>query len=102
MAEEKAKTTAELLQHLRLAKFQSHKIVMAGKIKSFSEPGKIEKDKWVMQIERFDGSHVEVKVDKEFFARGHAVQNDYFVVYEDGYQSWSPREAFENGYTRVG
>ena len=25
----------------------------------------------------------------------------YFVEYEDGYQSWSPSEAFEGGYTLV-
>lgn len=25
----------------------------------------------------------------------------YFVVYEDGYQSWSPTKAFEEGYTRI-
>ena len=25
----------------------------------------------------------------------------YFVLYEDGYQSWSPKEAFESGYTLV-
>ena len=25
----------------------------------------------------------------------------YYVVYEDGYISWSPTEAFENGYTRI-
>ncbi len=25
----------------------------------------------------------------------------YFVVYEDGYQSWSPTAAFEGGYTRL-
>lgn len=25
----------------------------------------------------------------------------YFVLYDDGYQSWSPTEAFENGYTRM-
>jgi len=25
----------------------------------------------------------------------------YYVVYEDGYRSWSPGKAFENGYTRV-
>lgn len=24
----------------------------------------------------------------------------YYVVYEDGYASWSPTEAFEAGYTR--
>lgn len=25
----------------------------------------------------------------------------YFVVYEDGYQSFSPAEAFEGGYARI-
>lgn len=26
----------------------------------------------------------------------------YFVVYEDGYVSWSPTKAFEEGYTLIG
>ena len=25
----------------------------------------------------------------------------YYVVYDDGYASWSPSKAFEDGYTRV-
>ncbi len=25
----------------------------------------------------------------------------YYVVYEDGYTSWSPADAFEGGYTRI-
>lgn len=25
----------------------------------------------------------------------------YFVVYDDGYESWSPAEAFEKGYTLI-
>jgi hypothetical protein len=25
----------------------------------------------------------------------------YFVVYEGGYQSWSPTKAFEDGYTKL-
>ena len=25
----------------------------------------------------------------------------YLVVYEDGFMSWSPTKAFENGYTRL-
>ena len=25
----------------------------------------------------------------------------YYVVYEDGYASWSPTQAFEEGYTRL-
>jgi hypothetical protein len=29
-----------------------------------------------------------------------AQAGDYFVEYEDGYQSWSPKEIFERGYVR--
>ena len=29
------------------------------------------------------------------------VLGGYFVVYEDGYQSFSPAKAFEEGYTRI-
>ena len=25
----------------------------------------------------------------------------YYVLYEDGYQSWSPTKAFEEGYTKM-
>lgn len=32
----------------------------------------------------------------------HSVQAPgYYVVYEDGYRSWSPVKAFEEGYTRI-
>lgn len=26
----------------------------------------------------------------------------YFVIYDDGYESWSPSKAFEDGYTKIG
>jgi len=35
------------------------------------------------------------------FARGRPSDGDYLVRYEDGYLSWSPKKAFENGYTKV-
>jgi hypothetical protein len=25
----------------------------------------------------------------------------YYVMYKDGYQSWSPASEFEDGYTRI-
>ena len=35
--------------------------------------------------------------------RYHGSDDDlgYFVVYEDGYLSWSPTKAFEEGYTAL-
>lgn len=34
--------------------------------------------------------------------KGSAGDPGYYVVYQDGYASWSPTEAFEEGYTRIG
>lgn len=33
--------------------------------------------------------------------KGDGVDLGYYVVYEDGYTSWSPTKAFEEGYTRI-
>jgi hypothetical protein len=42
-----------------------------------------------------------VEVPGNFFARGNPSPGDYLVRYEDGYLSWSPKQAFEDGYTVV-
>lgn len=34
-------------------------------------------------------------------AKHKPVAGGYFVVYEDGYESFSPAKAFEEGYTRI-
>lgn len=44
----------------------------------------------------------EIEVPEAIFTRGRPVEGqDYIVVYEDGYASWSPKAAFEDGYTAV-
>lgn len=44
-------------------------------------------------------------VSREWFNK-HARDDEdlvggYFVVYQDGYESWSPRQAFLSGYTLI-
>lgn len=43
-----------------------------------------------------------IKVEAEMFARYVPVPGDFYVVYADGYKSFSPRKAFLEGYTRAG
>lgn len=43
-----------------------------------------------------------VELEAAIFARYVPVPGDYLVVYEDGYQSFSPRKAFLDGYTADG
>src|SRR3990167_8922498 len=57
-----------------------------------------------------DGSRIIVPADQGYasfrvphdYVRKHNPQaGGYYVVYRDGYKSFSPAEAFEEGYTRV-
>lgn len=76
--------------------YQSHKKVRAAPIdhieKSLAEPEK--------HIIFLEGYGLEV-VNSKMFARYTPVRGDYYVVYDDGYASISPRKAFEDGYIKI-
>jgi hypothetical protein len=40
-------------------------------------------------------------VSRAYVSKHNPQVGGYFVVYADGYKSWSPAQAFEEGYTRV-
>lgn len=40
-------------------------------------------------------------VSREFVSKHNPQAGGYYVVYKDGYKSFSPAEAFEDGYTRL-
>ncbi|HEX2868694.1 MAG TPA: hypothetical protein VHO03_16760 [Ignavibacteriales bacterium] len=42
-----------------------------------------------------------IHVSFEYLVKHSPKVGGYFVVYADGYQSYSPALAFENGYTRI-
>lgn len=42
-----------------------------------------------------------IQVDKAYFAKHQPHVGGYFVVYKDGYQSFSPADAFEEGYAKI-
>lgn len=57
----------------------------------------------------FTGGHIfpveegyaPIPFDAEYFRKHQPQAGGYYVVYEDGYCSYSPAAAFESGYTRV-
>lgn len=73
--------------------FVSHKRVEAGQIVTAS-PG--EEDGVVL----LKGGE-QVSVPAKIFARGVPSAGDYLVRYADGYLSFSPKAAFEDGYREV-
>jgi hypothetical protein len=82
----------------KMPEYQSHKRVHALKIEAIEilEDGsaKIAPEKPFSVFTK----------DAEWAARFKGGEEDdpgYYVVYEDGYCSWSPTKAFEEGYSRV-
>ena len=41
------------------------------------------------------------RVNKEYVRKHNPQPGGYYVVYEDGYKSFSPANAFEQGYSRI-
>ncbi len=82
-------------------KYQSHKIVEAGRITGIEERA----ENYLVTVE--DGE--EVVVDKEVGGRilkmaslaGIALEDGLLMLYRDGYISWSPPEQFDDGHDLV-
>lgn len=71
-----------------------HKTVWALKIKS------VERD--AVTILHFeDPSYAARTVSYDYDVKHKPEPGGYFVVYADGYESFSPAKAFEEGYTRA-
>jgi len=46
-----------------------------------------------------DSLYAPFAIDADFILKHRPEAGGYFVVYDDGYQSFSPAKAFEEGYT---
>jgi len=89
-----------------MPKYRSHKEVWAFKIKQIVLDSDLAKE----TNRETDGSaiitpeeegYAPFKVSTEYMDRHKPYPGGYYVVYDDGYKSFSPAEAFLNGYTRM-
>lgn len=78
-----------------LPKYRCHKDVWAVKIASIAY------DLDSALITPADPSYPAFRMSGEWIGKHNPQVGGYFVVYEDGYRSYSPAKAFEEGYTRV-
>lgn len=78
-----------------MPRYQCHKIVHALKIQTveFIRNGAL--------ITPAEPGFAAFEVSADYVAKHRPQDGGYYVVYEDGYTSWSPAEAFESGYTRI-
>ena len=82
-----------------LPRYRSHKVVHALKIKEV-----MRNDIGGFVIIPADDGFDPIEPYGDWIGRFKGLVDDlgYYVRYEDGYESWSPTKAFEEGYTRTG
>ncbi len=86
----------------KLARWRCHKVVGAGRILGITKWPDVSREYEIaeIEVEFADGSREAIEPDAKLFARYQPELLDYYVVYDDGYVSISPRKAFEEGYSR--
>ena len=81
-----------------LPRYKSHKVVEALRIENILESVK-ETATWYLEPV---GNNLDPVPVSDTYVKKHAPKpGGYYVRYPDGYESWSPAEAFEDGYTLV-
>ncbi len=82
------------MEEIRLPRYKSHKVVNALKIVSVevNEDGSA-------NLTPSEPGYGSFTVPAEYVKKHQPHSGGYYVVYEDGYKSFSPAGAFESGYT---
>jgi hypothetical protein len=88
-----------------MPRYHCHKEVWALKIKAILNPNEgIPSEDNGERILTFSDDGAEAAaflVSPDYMAKHNPEIGGYYVVYKDGYKSFSPAAAFEEGYTRV-
>lgn len=88
---------------IEMPKYKCHKEVWALKIKSIVRDG-------VNGTSGTDGSaiitpeeeaYAPFRVEMDYLNKHKPHVGGYYVVYKDGYKSFSPADAFEDGYSKI-
>jgi hypothetical protein len=80
-----------------LPRYKCHKEVHALKIKAIA----LADGGGNALITPEEGPYAPFVVDAAYLEKHKPQAGGYYVVYDDGYKSWSPAKAFEDGYTRI-
>lgn len=80
------------MEEIELPRYQCHKKVWALKIAGISFEGEL----------AFEAkAYSPILMSQEWLDKHNPEVGGYYVVYADGYKSFSPAEAFEEGYTKI-
>lgn len=89
-----------------MPRYQSHKKVWALKIAEIVFDRDLAKETnretdGSATITPADDGYAKFKVDAAYVHKHKPEAGGYYIVYPDGYKSWSPAKAFEDGYSRL-
>lgn len=82
-----------------MPRYKCHKEVHALKIKSVFWEVSEKASQYVMSFE--EEGYAPHEVPETWFNKHRPHEGGYYVVYANGFTSFSPAEAFEDGYTRI-
>ena len=80
---------------VEMPQYRCHKIVSAAKITEFRGNGTDTPDLILGEINGV------VSLLEEWHKKHQPHVGGYYVIYDDGYSSFSPAKAFEDGYTKL-
>lgn len=86
-----------------MPRYKSHKQVWALKIESVDYHHKghdCESDGTALMVFT-DKDYPSLMMDRAYCNKHRPEKGGYYVLYQDGYTSFSPAEAFESGYTKI-
>ena len=91
----------DLAEVKELPRYKCHKVVHAMELERV-EPMPMASGGGVTLFPK-DESYQPIVCNEEYLCKHRRLveSRGYYVVYEDGYESWSPTEAFEEGYTLI-
>lgn len=81
---------------LPMPKYRCHKVVWALKIKAI-----IHHSEGAARLYFVDNVYSRLDQSQSWIKKFRPEGGGYYVVYEDGYTSYSPAKAFEEGYTKI-
>lgn len=87
--------------NIQMPRYQCHKKVWALKIKSIDMHAVLVDNEVCVMLHFEDDRYAPIAVPWKWIGEKEVTPGGYYVVYEDGYKSFSPAAAFELGYTRL-
>jgi hypothetical protein len=88
---------------IEMPRYKCHKEVWALKIAGIKRDGEGEnrESDGSATITPAEDRYAPFKVDADYMFKHRPQVGGYYVQYKDGYKSFSPADAFEDGYTKI-